>query len=80
MNASPHSRHRSHSARPQRLVALAGAIACLLAIALCAGCSAAPSESTGSHGNPFANTINDASSERPGSIPSPSAPTRSSTA
>lgn len=64
MNASPHSRHRSHSARPQRLVALAGAIACLLAIALCTGCSAAPSESTGSHGNPFANTINDASSER----------------
>lgn len=63
MNASPHSRHRSHSARPQRLVALAGALACLLAIALCAGCSAAPSESTGSHGNPFANTINDASSE-----------------
>ena len=63
MNASPHSRHRSHSARPQRLVALAGAIACLLVIALCTGCSAAPSESTGSHGNPFANTINDASSE-----------------
>lgn len=63
MNASPHSRHRSHSTRPQRLVALAGAIACLLVITLCAGCSAAPSESTGSHGNPFANTINDASSE-----------------
>lgn len=63
MNASPHSRHRSHSAHTQRLVALAGAIACLLVIALCTGCSAAPSESTGSHGNPFANTINDASSE-----------------
>lgn len=63
MTASPHPRHRSRFTHPTRLIALAGAFACLLALALCTGCSAATSESTGSHGNPFADAINDASSE-----------------
>lgn len=63
MTASPHPRHHSRFVRPARLIALVGAFACLLALALCAGCSAATSEQTGAHGNPFADAINDASSE-----------------
>ena len=63
MTASPHPRYRSRFARPTRLIALVGVFACLLALALCTGCSAATSEPAGSHGNPFADAINDASSE-----------------
>lgn len=41
---------------------LACALSCLIALAICAGCSAAEPESAGSHGSPFADAINDAGS------------------